>query len=81
MDTPLLTIEISTPLEGVLRVRLTNHRGGVERGPHFQVFADPHATGELAITDDALRFRSGSLTAHVARHGEWRIDFTGDGCP
>lgn len=81
LDTSLLTIEISTPLEGVLRVRLTNHRGGVEREPHFHIFADPHATGELVVTDDALLFRSGSLTARIARHGEWRIDFVGDNIP
>ena len=74
----LLRIALSAPAPDVLRVRLSNHMGGVARGPQFELFEAPmEATVQL---DEALAsLSSGRLTARVARGGPWRIDFLGDG--
>lgn len=81
LDTPLLTVELSAPLEGVIRVRLTNYRGGIDHGPHFHISEDDDAPAHIEVDDETLVFQSGSLSARIARGDEWRIDYSGDGVP
>ncbi len=81
LDGPLLNVELSTPLEGVIRVRLSNWLGALDRSPSFQVFEDTDAPAEVTVADDALTLTSGALSARVARTGNWRIDFSANGVP
>ena len=36
-----LTIDLSAPMENVLRVEIVHHAGSVDRGPHFQIAEVP----------------------------------------
>lgn len=80
LNAPLLTVALSSPMPDVVRVRLTNHAGGVDRGPRFAVAEAPGP-----VTVDAgshyAALTSGRLTARVARSGPWRLEFLGDGRP
>ncbi len=74
---PVLTVTISSPLEDVIRVKLSHFEGVRDTGPHFQVEDfSPQVTQEF--TDEFLSLTSGKLTAKVHR-GEWSLDFIAEG--
>ncbi|MFI2753555.1 alpha-xylosidase [Cellulomonas sp. P22] len=82
LNRPLITVELDSPMDDVVGVRISHFRGGIDRGPHFDVttsvsdveVAGPELTGEPVAT-----LRSGALTARVATEGEWTVDFVADG--
>src|SRR5260370_16030075 len=47
LNNALLTVELWSPLEGVIGVRLTHFAGGQNRGPHFVPAARPSAARAL----------------------------------
>jgi alpha-D-xyloside xylohydrolase len=75
---PLLRIALSSPAPGVIRVRLSDFMGAVDRGPHFALEQAP-AEVSVQVEEAFASLSSGGLTARVARGGPWRIDFLGDG--
>src|SRR5258708_15291725 len=80
LNNALLTVELWSPLEGVIGVRLTHFAGGQDRGPHFVLAAGPSAA-RAVVDDESATLTSGRLVARVPRSGGWRIDFLGDGQP
>ena len=81
LNSPLLTLTLDSPAEGVVGVTVERHRGGVDRGPRFAVADTSPAVEVLAPTADDSRaaLRSGPLVARVATSGEWAVDFEVDG--
>ena len=75
---PLLTIQFSSPMADVIRVKLTHFAGQVPRLPQFQVFQD--RTPDLSIVEDeqSATLTSGRLAVRVARGDSWRVEFLGD---
>lgn len=80
LNNALLTVELWSPLDGVIGVRLTHFAGGQDRGPHFALASGP-SSARAAADDEAATLTSGRLMARVPRTGGWRIDFLGDGQP
>ena len=78
VNAPLLTCEISSPLEDVIRVKWYHHAGLRDRGPHFILHADPNHRAEIERHPDHVTVRSGRLTAKV-RMPEWGLEFFYDG--
>ena len=74
---PVLTVRISSPHEGVIRVQTTHFEGEVDRGPHFAIDQSP--CGEIEVSEDAFKFTSGELSVRIPRSGGWKIEFFGDG--
>jgi len=79
LNCPMLSISLSSPAPDVIRVRLTHHAGGVQRGPAFEIHQAP-TNPEITETESQLTFRSGELTARVRRR-TWGIEFLGAGEP
>lgn len=75
LNLPLLTVELSSPLENVIRVRLYHHKGGVPRRPNFELKPQPATAVQIADDDQAATLTSGQLTARVAKTGGWRLSF------
>jgi alpha-D-xyloside xylohydrolase len=75
LNLPLLTVRYSSPLENVIRVQVVHHKGGVDRGPAFEL--RPRPAPAVQITDDAeaASLTSGALTVRVAKGPEWRVEF------
>ncbi|WP_040816285.1 alpha-xylosidase [Nocardia concava] len=73
---PLLTLTCSAPLADVISVRVTHFSGGIDRGPHFEVHAEPD--GVAHIDPEAPTLTSGALTVRFDR-AAWRMDFEADG--
>jgi len=81
LDGPLLTIRLSSPLADVVRVNISHYTGAAKTGPVFPLFAEK-ATGVVVdVAEDAATLTSGRISAKIARSGEWRVEFAGEGSP
>ncbi|GAA4245418.1 alpha-xylosidase [Dactylosporangium darangshiense] len=78
LNTPLLTVQCTAPAPDVVAVRIARHTGGVDRGPHFRIEADPAAAPKVTRDDEHVTFTSGELSARFSL-GDWRVDFIAGG--
>jgi alpha-D-xyloside xylohydrolase len=77
---PLLTIQFSSPLPDVIRVRLTHFAGRLPALPEFPVLAE--AALDVRIVDDehGTILTSGRLSVRVPpTDALWRVEFVADG--
>lgn len=74
---PLLTIKLRAPRPGIISVKITHFEGVKDHGPHFETYEAP-ADFDWVVTDEEVRFRSGSLTA-VIRRNSWSMSFESGG--
>ncbi|MFC5008078.1 alpha-xylosidase [Dactylosporangium cerinum] len=79
LNTPLITVDCTTPAPDVVAVRVSRHTGGRARGPRFRIDADPAADGKVTRDDDTVTFTAGALSARFALGGQWRLDFLAEG--
>lgn len=75
VNTPIITVHLSSPVENVIRVQICHHKGRRIPHPRFQIHS--HSNPKVEIQDDSLSvsLTSGQLTARVEKFGNWRIDF------
>ncbi|MFN8502514.1 alpha-xylosidase [Kouleothrix sp.] len=76
---PLLTVELSSPMADVIRVRLSHFAGGQPRGPRFALHEQPARAVSARADDGAATLVSGRLAVRVPRGGAWRVEFVADG--
>jgi len=72
---PLLTYRLSSPIEGVIRVRIEHFTGGLVRGPHLSLLAQNAAGVKIEVTEKGASLTSGAITARVDREGGWMLSF------
>lgn len=77
LNQPMLTVTLSSPLEGVVRVRIEHHKGA-RRSPGFAI-NETTGVASVSIDDAGGTLTSGSLTAHVAKGAPWNLSFSRDG--
>lgn len=75
LNQALLTVQFSSPMPNVIRVKLFHHKGVRPRRPEFEL--KPQPQHEVVVRDDAqaATLTSGRLTVRVEKAGDWRIDF------
>lgn len=69
LNHPLLTVRLTAQAEGVIRVKVAHHLGGIPRQPNFQL----HADGQTARIEGRT-LTSGSLSATFGE-GDWLLTF------
>jgi alpha-D-xyloside xylohydrolase len=76
LNSPILTLEFSSPLPDVIHIRMYHHKGGVSRKPAFELA--PDGPGEIRIgeTEETQVFSSGDLSAEITKSGPLKIAFT-----
>jgi alpha-D-xyloside xylohydrolase len=79
LNSPLLTVECSSPAEGVIAVRTTHLGGRAERGPAFALRGEPGHAGKTSRDGSALELSSGPLAVRLDADAPWRLDFTAEG--
>jgi alpha-D-xyloside xylohydrolase len=77
LNQPMLTVTLSTPLEGVVRVRIEHHQGA-KRSPGFDIHSQP-GIGAIEVDDAAGTLTTGGLTARVTKGAPWDLSFSRDG--
>ena len=77
---PLLTVQFSSPMADVIRVRLTHFAGRQPARPEFELYPSPV---EVRVTEDgaSATLTSGRLAVRVTRGESWRVEFLGDDRP
>jgi alpha-D-xyloside xylohydrolase len=75
LNRPLATVRFSSPMSGVVSVRLTHHAGGLDRGPRFELPGAGAPDVSVRVGDDVAELTTGELTARVRRGDRWRVEF------
>jgi len=75
LNLPLITIQYSSPLENVIRVKLFHHKGARPRKPEFKLNNLPAPTITIQDEEHSASLTSGRLTARVSKSDNWRVDF------
>jgi len=78
LDGGMMTVELTSPHEDVIGVKLYHHKGAVNHGPDFEL---NHQQPEVTIEDNEKQaeFTSGSLTAKIKKNPSYEISFEKDG--
>ncbi|MGO4783143.1 alpha-xylosidase [Cryobacterium sp. W22_MBD10_FK3] len=78
LNRAMLTVTLTSPLEGIIKVRVEQHTG-TATGPGFElVGAEPDA-GDIVIDATGGTLTSGPLTARVALGAPFNLSFEADG--
>ncbi len=73
MNIPMLTVTLSSPMEGVIKISAVHHAGALVRGPFAEVKEDAPQV-EIIETEDELTYTSGNLRAVIdKRPGNYRL--------
>jgi len=78
LNRPLLTVTLSSPLEGVVRVRIEHHRGGTP-SPGFDLVGAVEGTGVAHADETGGTLTTGSLTARITKGAPWDLTFESGG--
>ncbi|GAA4415116.1 alpha-xylosidase [Georgenia halophila] len=73
----LLTVTLSSPLDGVVRVRTEHHRG-TPASPGFDLVGAEEGHGEARAGDDGGVLQAGPLRAWIAPGAPWNLTFETD---
>lgn len=79
LNLAMLTLNVSSPLQGVLRIRIFHHKGGLAKGPAFEI-DDAGLSLDSSETEELLDIRSGGLTARIDKK-QWEMHFLHDDMP
>ncbi len=80
LDGGLITMEISSPLEEVICIKLTNHMGGRGNCAQF-LLEDSVPAGATAVTDLYYLLDSGKATARLNKGAGWKLEILYNGMP
>lgn len=76
LNRPTLTVRLTSPAEGVIRVRIEHHRGTRGRGGFDLPGDDGTLHGDVVVEGGVGTLTSGPLTATVRRGAPWSLEFT-----
>lgn len=79
LNRPLVTVSLTSPAEGVIRVRIEHHRGTRGRGGFSLPGDQGQRVGEATVLDGIGTLTSGPLTATVREGAPWSLEFTSGG--
>lgn len=75
LNTPLITVKYSSPMEDVICVELIHHGGKRRRTPDFLLHTG--AGGEVAVLEESgsVTLASGRMQVRVNKNDSWSIDY------
>jgi alpha-D-xyloside xylohydrolase len=73
LNLPVLTVTLSSPAQGVVKVRMEHHTGG-RRSPGFAL-SEETGHGRVTVTETDATLTTGSLRAIVRRGAPWELAF------
>jgi alpha-D-xyloside xylohydrolase len=78
LNRPVLTLTLSSPLPGVIGVRVEHFTGGRDE-PGFDLVGARPGHGVVEVTPDGATLTSGTLVARVDAGAPWNLTFAADG--
>nr|WP_315266622.1 alpha-xylosidase [Microbacterium lemovicicum] len=79
LNRPVLGVTLSSPAEGIVRVRIAHHEGGARHDGFDLPGAVAGGAGTVSIDGDGGTLTTGPLTARIRRGAPWALDFEVDG--
>ncbi|SBS73151.1 alpha-xylosidase [uncultured Microbacterium sp.] len=79
LNRPVLTVTLSAPREGVIRVRIAHHEGGIWHGGFETPGIEAGDVGVAQVDAAGGTLRAGALTARVSAGAPWSLAFEVDG--
>ncbi|BCG07647.1 alpha-xylosidase [Buttiauxella agrestis] len=79
LDTPLFTLRLFSPQEGIVGVRIEHFQGAVNNGPHYPLNVLHDVKVTMQNTAEFAELKSGNLAVRVTKGTEWALDFLRDG--
>ncbi len=76
INLPMITVRYSSPLEGVIRVQVTHHKGGPRPHPQFEIQTGARPQVEISVQPGMASLTSGGLTVEVRTGADWDVAFT-----
>ncbi|QIZ10370.1 alpha-xylosidase [Priestia megaterium] len=73
LDGGMLTIELSSPIKDVIKVKVFHHKGSLNKGPNFEIFEE-NRSPSIEDQENSLTFLSGDLKAEVNKEN-WNLTF------
>ena len=78
LNLPTLTVTLTSPLPGIIGVRIEHFQGAASpRG--FDLVGAEAGHGEVLVGESSASLRSGSLTATVTKGAPWKLEFASAG--
>lgn len=74
INTTLLTVQLHSPLPGVIGVKLIHFAGTVDHGPSFEL-AQGGDHVEITENEQYAELKSGSLSVRISKGPQWTVDF------
>ncbi|HXD61387.1 MAG TPA: alpha-xylosidase [Lacisediminihabitans sp.] len=78
LNQPVLTVTLSSPLPGVVGVKIEHFTGGRDH-VGFDLVGAEEGHGVVAMTDAGATLTSGDLTATISAGAPWRLEFSSGG--
>ncbi len=74
-DGTLLSIQFSSPMPDVIRVKLTHFSGQPSRPPQFDLIKQPVASVHIQDNEETTTLSSGHLSVRVPRRLPWGVEY------
>jgi alpha-D-xyloside xylohydrolase len=78
LNRPMLTVTLSSPMEGVVKVRIEHHTG-TATGPGFDLVGAGPDSGDIVVDSSGGTLTTGALTARIHPGAPFRLGFEADG--
>lgn len=78
LNQPVITVTLSSPLPGIVGVKIEHFQGGRGR-QGFELVGAEDGHGVATVTDDGGTLVSGDLTATIAAGAPWNLSFSSGG--
>ena len=75
LNRPALTVTLTTPLEGIIGVKIEHFQGGAQE-LGFDLVGEEPGHGEVTVSDASGTISSGELRATVSRGAPWDLSFS-----
>lgn len=79
LNIALLTINISSPLEDVIKLKATHHDGKLDKGPHFEIYKKTNVKVSIEETEEYVKFTSGKTSVLIKKGDAWSMTYSYDG--
>ncbi|UJF32460.1 alpha-xylosidase [Paenibacillus hexagrammi] len=79
LDTPLIEVKLSSPIQDVIRVQIVHHKGKKQAGPYFAIHSEDGHAVEVIDSEHEACLISGGLRASIHRHEPWKLQFDYNG--
>lgn len=76
LNNPVITVTCTSPLPGVIGVRITHHAGGVPRRPSYALDSRDDHPVDIAVDAATASLTSAELSVQIALEGDWRMTFS-----